>query len=459
MKKNNFTGWKDVFWFTLSQNFKSKSTIITTAIFLVIAIASLPVMSMINGNGSVSPSSIKNIAIINNTDIDLTESIGYVLGEHDQYKKIEYTIADTDKETEEEKLNSDDKAKSDMLMVFDYDEEKGFSAQFEYGEKTDISRDDAENYISDFEMEFGMIMANSLGITEEQLDAVNQSVDTEVKTYDQEDINENGDNEEKDSDSDMNKYSVVLFMITVMVFMVAISGEGVAGVIITEKTSKIVEYLLTSIKPMAIIIGKVIAVFATTVIEILIFVIGFVLSYLLNDVIYGSFSSKNIPANLKGVLNTDVLSGLNAVNIIIALVVLLMGILFYEMLGGLVGSTVNKLEEMAEGMKIYTFTMLIGAYLGIGLAMAYSFDSCPAALMIGACIFPISAPFCLPGFMMVGEIGLLPGAIAVICMALSLALITIFTSNVYEEIIYHNGEKLKISDVIRIYKNNKKGVQ
>ena len=69
----------------------------------------------------------------------------------------------------------------------------------------------------------------------------------------------------------------------------------------------------------------------------------------------------------------------------------------------------------------------------------------------------MSAPFALPGFTFIGMIDIVSILISIAIILVCIVLFTIFTSNVYEEIIYHNGEPLKIKDIVKIYKNNKGG--
>ena len=183
MKKNDFTGWKTIFDFTFRQSFKSKSSIISTVIFAVICIATFPVMSLIAGNKEVKESSIKEVKIINYTDVDLVDAIKTTMSENKKYKNIQYTtVSENDEKSLEEELKM---AKSDckyIMMVFSLDEEMGYKASLKYGDKSSVDKTDLEEFASDMNAEFAGIMAKSVGVSKETLDLINKDTTTKVTT-------------------------------------------------------------------------------------------------------------------------------------------------------------------------------------------------------------------------------------------------------------------------------------
>ena len=54
---------------------------------------------------------------------------------------------------------------------------------------------------------------------------------------------------------------------------------------------------------------------------------------------------------------------------IISVVVILTGFLFYGFIAGIAGATVSKVEELSEGLKLFSFAVIIGAYLVIAFMM------------------------------------------------------------------------------------------
>ena len=124
------------------------------------------------------------------------------------------------------------------------------------------------------------------------------------------------------------------------------------------------------------------------------------------------------------------------------------------MLAALAGAAVSKMEEISEGVKIYSFIMIIGAYLSIFVISSgsYTGDSFVKYL---ACFLPVSAPFITPGTLLSAHLPVVYGLLVLGILLVSLILLTKFVASVYESMIYYNGSALKIKDIIQISKQNR----
>ena len=122
-------------------------------------------------------------------------------------------------------------------------------------------------------------------------------------------------------------------------------------------------------------------------------------------------------------------------------------------LAGLAGASVSKIDELAEGLKLYNMVMILGSYLGIGMCIVLMMGG-DNQLFVNICsILPVSAPFVVPASILLGKI---PMSIAVISMILLLLLTAVlfsFTAKVYESMIFYNGSVLKLKDILQIAKN------
>lgn len=453
MKKNNFTGWKDVFRFTFVQNMKSKGSIIFTAIIFLVAALLMPIMSLINsGEDANKKSPIKKVYVVNETNIDIVSAINEC-NKDTEFDDIKYENVSDIKETEK-MLDSDEENATAIIMVFGMNAEVGsYEVKLEYSKKGELSEMDVEEFSYAISEEFSHIMSIAFDITEEQMAFVNKQVITEVIDYtgEPEEVTE-----EKDILNEM-QYSLLLAIICIMAFVVSFTGESVATAIITEKSSKIIEFLLTSIKPMAIIIGKVFAMISVILVEVLVMFVGLFVSFIIDSQLNDISVMESVENKIGSFLSAEALSGLSASNIIIAIIAILLGLMFYGMIAGLVGATVNKIEESAEGLKVYNFAMVAGSYITIAASIMGISGGLSDAVIKIICLFPLSAPFALPGFTLIGLIDIASMIIAIVIMLVCIIILTVFTANVYEEIIYHNGEQLKLKDIVRIYKNNKRG--
>ena len=183
--------------------------------------------------------------------------------------------------------------------------------------------------------------------------------------------------------------------------VVSYSGQAVASSVVTEKSSKLVEILLTKVRPMAIVVGKVLAMLTVVLMQMITMLISFMLSSLIYKVI---FNSENfLPNVIYDSLVTDMFGNITFVNVLVCLIIFILGFLFYAFLGGLVGATISKLEELNEGMISYSFTMIIGAYIGLGIVFASGIRGVSYSYLNFACIFPLSSLFITPSFILLGK--------------------------------------------------------
>jgi predicted permease len=64
--------------------------------------------------------------------------------------------------------------------------------------------------------------------------------------------------------------------------------------------------------------------------------------------------------------------------------------------------------------------------------------------------FPLSSPFALPSAILLGIFSPIQSVIAVLVLAVCVVLVAILVSKVYEAIILHNGNRIKLSDMIKM---------
>ena len=66
---------------------------------------------------------------------------------------------------------------------------------------------------------------------------------------------------------------------------------------------------------------------------------------------------------------------------------------------------------------------------------------------------PISSPFALPSALLTGAMDIPQALLAVAVLCVFTVLMALLVARVYEQIILHNGNRLKLGDIIGIAKN------
>ena len=241
-----------------------------------------------------------------------------------------------------------------------------------------------------------------------------------------------------------------IYGIMFVVLMVCVMASSqVATSIVQEKSSKVIEYLLTSIRPLAIIVGKVLAMLVTVMIQLVaIITVGYV-SVKIGELISGGGNNA-----ITQFMTPEMLESLNFGNIVLGLVVAGAGMVLYATLAGLCGATASRMEDANESLSLLTTISLVGFYVGFAAAgtLMASGDN---AFVTFALIFPVSSAFLLPAALLVGKAELGIALIAIAVLFLSIILMFKFVAKVYEGLILHNGARLKMKDVFAMAKGAK----
>ena len=456
--KNKMTGWKKILKFTYVQSMKSKAMIITMLILCVMALLSMPVTSII-GNSSDEEDVKTKISKV--YWYDDTEVIGeYFAGgkiDSDIYGNIEYERAEENsKEYINDIINKKDNKDQVFLEITYVDDMQSLSYGVNivcyYSTDSDVDSSDAEEFAYFVEENTKRAILMDAGVDKENIDKASKNVEYKIVN-----INEDGTIDDTDDSIDMFQYYLTLMVICVLIFVVSLVGGKVAELIVTEKATRVMEYILTSVKPLAILVGKVIGSTLIVLTMLMGVLISFILSLFINTAMFGKAGDGIIlPDIVKQLVDNGAVAGMTPLNILLIIILILSGCIFFGFIAGIAGATVSKVEEMSEGMKLFTFVMTIGAYLPLFMAMSQSISGDGwGNLSYVVYLLPISSLFILPQYLLLGKVssGLVCGAIGV--EIISLIIVVLLVNKVYEHMLYSNGEKLTVKDIIRFAKQRK----
>lgn len=235
-------------------------------------------------------------------------------------------------------------------------------------------------------------------------------------------------------DENIKGNPLVMMMISLVLFYaVYFCAFQVSNSITTEKTSKIIETLVTSTSPTNIIIGKTLGVG----------IVG--LCQLAAIITTAIISAKTFidPALLEKALDT---SALNPLLGIITLLYFLLGYLTYALLYALTGSTVSKPEDIQSANQPVTFITIIGFYLAY-----FTMINPSSNLNQLAALLPISSPFCMPLRIMMGASTQGEILLSIGILIISIIIIANIAIRIYRNAILNYG-KSSIKDIIKMYK-------
>ena len=443
--RDKLTGWKDVFSFTFRQTLKSKAYKGSLIILLFISFISMPLLNLFLGNTAKTiENHITKLYVKNETSLLELDFSG--LNVYEPYQAIEViSIPDsTAFETIIEKIQTEE---TSTVAVWIQSIGTEYFLQIYYSKAGKVIGQEVEQFSQTLKNYFETEKMRLSGLNKEQIEIALEVVTTQTYISD-----ENGlEVVEEDTSITQNEYWFIYGLLFIVLMVSTMSASQVAMSIVSDKSSKVVEFLLTSIRPLAIIVGKVLSMLLAVVLQlfsvgIVVFISGKISNYL--------FPEAGNP--LSGILSADILNNLNLGNFLLCLIMISLGLVFYATLAGLSGATVSKVEEVGEGQMLFTIVDLIGAYIGIGAAGGLLGDGVNA-FVIFAFLFPLSAPYILPGAILAGKagIGLIIGAMALELVAV--ILLFLFVARVYEVLILHNGERVHLKEMFKIFKTSKGG--
>ncbi len=445
-------GTKQIFCFTLIQGLKSKSIKISTIILCAIVLCVVPVMTLISKDTTDKEQStkIKKVFVLDmlQSGMNFTDSFSEL--KSDTYGEITYedaniNLSDVKEDSKLKDIYKFEKNADYVYLVISTDG-KGFISQVYYDNESKISKKDAEAYSEFLSENFGTILSEKLGITKEQAKVLDSET---VVTFGSELL---ADEETKDTHS-ATKYSVIYGMMMVMMFVLAYGGERIAMSIIVEKSSKIIDMLLVSVKPMAIVVGKICANLVILFVQIGLLALSYFGSIVINGLIFND-GKIYLPSNVKNIFNPANFAGVSIFNIILAILMFVLGFVVYGMIAGIAGASVSKTEDISEGIKMYTFILIVCAYAVIFFISGGMYTK-PGIVMYLIEYIPLTAVMFVPAGILTGYVSLVSGLISTAILCVTVVLVTIFVANIYESIIYYNGKPLKIKDIIRISKEKK----
>lgn len=227
---------------------------------------------------------------------------------------------------------------------------------------------------------------------------------------------------------------VMMLMSVLLFFAIYFCAFQVSSSITIEKTSKIVETLVTSTSPRNIILGKTIGVGIVGLLQILPFVITAIISA-------KAFLD---PAILNNLLD---LSNFTAFLAIVTLGYFILGYFGYALLYAVTGSTVAKPEDIQAANTPVAIITMIGFYLAYFTLM----DPTSSLANIAALV-PISSPFCMPLRVMMGIASGWEVAISIVILIATCAIVAHIAIKIYNNAILNYGTRMNLKDIIKTYK-------
>lgn len=402
----DLSGTGQVYRFTLSQLLKSRANRVTLIIMVLLAAVSMPLTALLGGETpeTSDTAGLASVRVDNRTDLALDFS-------GDAY------WADTD--------FSAGAGEPDAVVTITGDE-TGYQVAVvgsesahagELSQLAETARQAVRN-----------ACLQAAGLSSRQLEALTASTG------------------EEDSHEDgfwvQYGYSILAMILCLM------SASYVIRAVVEEKDSRLVELLLVSVKPMALLAGKILAVMAFTFGWLLAMLAGFGVSCGLTAGLMGpGVLHKQLSGLLAAVPRVQEDLWQAAGVLLVLLVSLGLGYLTMSLIGGVAGACCSGMEEAGEATGPVMLLTMTG-YLASCVVGAV--PSGPVAVFSTLC--PVVSIFCAPVQFAGGNVSFwLVLASWAIQAAVIWGLLTL-ASRVYAGLIVHRGSRVKLRELMSMAK-------
>lgn len=400
--------------FTIKEMIKRKSFIISTLVLLIIIATAFNIpniMKMLGKNDF-------NEEILVIDPENLFEGNVEVLNQMNMGYNFEITTENLNYDQLKQKIEND----KDECIKFTKNEE---TIKKEY-----IVESAAMNFgtvpqelVSIFTNLYSKIQISKLNITPEELATIEPEFDVVLV--------------ETDENAAKGNVTIMMIISLVLFYAVFFCAQQVSVAITTEKTSKIIETLVTSTDSKTIVLGKTLGIGIVGLVQVILMITVAVISAkfcidpeLLNTI----FDVSSITPKL----------------LILTLVYFCFGYALYSLFFALTGATVSKPEDVQYANGPVSFVAVIGFYLAY-----FSMMNPSSNLNKISGIIPISSPFSMPLRIMMGTATNSEITTSLLVLVVTTILLAVVAIRVYSSTILNTGARLSLKEAIKMAKENR----
>ncbi len=275
-----------------------------------------------------------------------------------------------------------------------------------------------ENAISSI---YSNLQISKLGLTEEQIKGITPNFEFSIEQTEEQKVSGN--------------VFAMMLMSLVLFYAIYFCAYQVSSSITTEKTSKIMETLVTSTSPRTIVLGKTIGIGIVGLVQVCLIVGTAIIS-----------AKMCLDENLvNSVLDVSKITPYLG---IVTIIYFILGYFAYALLYALTGSTVSKPEDIQSANTPVALIAVIGFYLSYFTMMNPTSD-----LNVLASMLPISSPFCMPFRIMMGLANTTDVLISIAILLITILIVAKVAIKIYSNAILNYGTKMSFKDMVTIYKD------
>lgn len=444
--KDNFRGWKSVYAFTFRQTTKAAGFKPITAIVALLMFGAFVVTNVMVAKSEKSnkdePSPIKSVYVLDDSGLQPTNYKEII----SQLKEIQFQHIEFMPETDtssDEVIKAAAAKSSETIAVIITVMESSYELKATIPENSKITKKQAEALLEPMSSAFRYNKLMQAGLSQEQLMSVLKPA---VVSFSE--VGENTSETTK-----IIKMAAPMLFSSVLYFMILLYGQNISKSVSTEKTSKLVEVLLTSVHPYALITGKVLSITSIAILQFVTWVAAASAGLYGGNAIAHAFypDYQNTAITIINYVRDNIgETALTPPAVILSIIIFCVGFLFYCVIAAVAGCMVSKPEDVATTQAIFQTPVIIS-----WLACYFAPLIGKAWLLKAVRFVPFTAPFSVPVDLITGTIGLLEGMISLTLLLVFSLLTIMLAARIYKGLVLYNGQKLSFKMIGHVLKTNK----
>jgi ABC-2 type transport system permease protein len=226
-----------------------------------------------------------------------------------------------------------------------------------------------------------------------------------------------------DAAADEQRVVAAVFGVVILYSLLILFGQFIAQGVVEEKSSRVVELLLATMRPWQLLAGKILGLGVLALGQIVAIGVVAVVAALSFDVV-------EVPGDL-----------ISTVAIVIAWFVL--GYAWYAAVFAVAASLVSRQEDLATVLMPTSMVLIVAFFIGIQAA------SDPGGLLARVTSYiPGLSPLVMPVRQAAGEVALWEVALAVVLMVLAIVLVVRLGGRIYSGALLRTGGKIKMREAL-----------
>jgi ABC-2 type transport system permease protein len=231
---------------------------------------------------------------------------------------------------------------------------------------------------------------------------------------------------------------LVYFFLFLMYMFIIMFGNTVSLGIAGEKTTRVMEIMITKVKPITMMYAKIIAAMLSGLLQIGMVALGYVIAKLLGWTT-GEMNIMGMALDLS-VLNPKIFLFLG--------LYFMLGYTVYALLFASITSTISRMEDI--GTIIFPISILLmgGFFLGFKTMMDPN-----AGIVLASSYIPFFSPMVTFSRIVLGEAGSLEVILSIVVLVISIGILSYIANRIYSKGVMRYSGKTNLTDVIKMAKS------